>query len=69
MNYQLKDSLSPTAMFNFELDDLIARHPSHAAPLQSFYNSITTFFGRHRSLDAVARFIIRPVVSKSTKEN
>jgi Na+/phosphate symporter len=50
-------------MFNFELDDLIALHPSHAAPVQSFCNSIMTFFGCHRSLDAVACFIIRPFVS------
>jgi hypothetical protein len=50
-------------MFNFKFDDLIAPHSSHAAPVQSFCNSITTFFGRYRSLDAVARFVIRAFLS------
>jgi hypothetical protein len=50
-------------MFNFGLDDLITRHPSHAALVQSFHNSITAFFGYHRSLDAVTGFITRPFLS------
>jgi hypothetical protein len=50
-------------VFNFELDDLMARHPSHAGPVQSFSNLIMTFFSCYRTLDAIARFTIHPFVS------
>jgi hypothetical protein len=69
-------SAPSTPEFFDELDQLVTRYPAHAAsllaenfamaPVQSFYNSITTFFGRHRSLEgseAVIPFVIRPFVS------